>query len=93
MSTTVPAAGNRYGTWALTLSIVGIVALFAPAAVVVVLLGTAVSIIAVVLGIRGLLAVGAGRATNRPQSIAGIGLGVLGTLLWLTALLGVLVGV
>lgn len=93
MTTTRSGTGNRYGTWALTLSIVGIFALMAPAVAGVVFVGAAVSIAAVVLGVKGLLAFGTGGATNRPQSIAGIGLGVLGALLWLTALLGMVVGV
>lgn len=93
MSVTASGAGNRYGTWALALGIVGLLGLFAPAAAVVVFLGAAVSITAVVLGTNGVLAHAAGRVTNRPQAVAGIVLGLLGMLLWLTAVIGMVIGV
>ncbi|MBD8062359.1 hypothetical protein [Oceanitalea stevensii] len=69
--------GNRHGTWSLTLGVLGLLALLAPAATAVVLLGTVVSITAVVLGVNGVLAASGGRATNRPQAVAGILLGAL----------------
>ncbi|WP_454083595.1 hypothetical protein [Georgenia sp. Marseille-Q6866] len=51
------------------------------------------SITAVVLGVNGVLAASAGRATNRPQALAGILLGIVGSLLWLLAVVGVVIGV
>ncbi|PYG02332.1 hypothetical protein SAMN05216184_101805 [Georgenia satyanarayanai] len=85
--------GNRHGSWSLGLGVLGLVALLAPAATAVVLVGTVVSITAVVLGVNGVLAVSAGRATNRPQAVAGILLGAVGSLLWLLAVVGVVIGV
>ncbi len=93
MSSAVSTEGNRHGTWALALGIVGILALMAPALAVVVFLGAALSVAAVVLGINGVLAFSARRATNRPQAIAGIVLGVVGGLFWLLAIVGMVVGV
>lgn len=85
--------GNRHGSWALGLGIVGLLALIAPAAVVVVIAGAVVSITAVVLGINGVLAASARRATNRAQAVAGIVLGTVGSLLWLLAVAGMVIGV
>ncbi|WP_152189691.1 hypothetical protein [Georgenia satyanarayanai] len=84
---------NRLGSWALGLGVLGLVALLAPAAVAVVVAGALVSITAVVLGVNGVLAHSAGRASNRPQAVAGILLGAVGALLWLLAVVGVVIGV
>lgn len=90
--------GNRYGTWALTLGIAGLVLLMAPiigaevVAVVVILLGTAISVAAVVFGINGVLAFTAGRAGTRHTAILGIVLGVVGAFFWLLAVLGLVLG-
>jgi len=88
----VPEAGNRAGGWALTLGIVGLLALFAPAAVVVVIVGAAVSATAVVLGITGGLAFTAGRAATRHTAVTGIVLGLVGFLFWLLAIIGMVIG-
>lgn len=85
--------GNRLGHWALGLAVLGLVMLIAPAAVGVVVVGAVVSVTAVVLGINGVLARSAGRATNRPQAVAGILLGTVGSLMWLLAVVGVVIGV
>jgi hypothetical protein len=85
--------GNRHGTWALALGVLGLLVLIAPAAIAVVVAGTVVSITAVVLGVNGVLAASAGRATNRPQAVAGILLGAVGALLWLLAVAGLVIGV
>lgn len=85
--------GNRQGTWALVLGIAGLLALFAPAVAAVTVVGAAVSVTAVVLGINGVLAASAHRATNRPQAVAAIVLGTVGSLLWLTAIIGMVIGV
>lgn len=85
--------GNRLGSWSLGLGVLGLVLLLAPAVTAVVVVGALVSITAVVLGINGVLAVSARRATNRPQAVAGILLGAVGSLLWLLAVVGVVIGV
>jgi len=97
--TTSAAEGNRFGTWALTLGIAGLVLLMAPIvgaevmAVVVILVGTAISVSAVVLGINGVLAWTTGRAGTRHTAILGIVLGVVGAIFWVLAILGLLLGV
>ena len=97
MSETTPT-GNRAGAWALGLGIAGLLLLLAPvigsmvAAVVVILLGTAVSASAVVLGINGLLAYNRGWTATRYTAVLGIVLGVVGSFFWLFSLLGLILG-
>lgn len=99
MSDAATAEGNRQGAWALGLGIVGLVLLMAPiigaeiVAVVVILLGTAVSVAAVVLGINGVLAWSRGHAGTRYTAVLGIVLGVVGAVFWLLAVLGLVLGV
>lgn len=99
MSDAVTTEGNRQGAWALALGILGLVLYMAPiigaelVAVVVILLGTAVSVAAVVLGINGVLAWSRGHAGTRYTAVLGIVLGVAGAAFWLLAALGLIVGV
>lgn len=96
MTSTGPTARNRLGSWALGLGIAGILGLMAPvglAPAVLLPLGAAVAVAAVVLGITGVVAHSAGRAANRPQAVAGIVLGFVGSVLWVLAIVGMLAGV
>lgn len=89
-------AGNHLGSWALGLGIGCLVGLLAPvglAPAVLLPLGAVVALAAVVLGTAGVRAYSAGRASNRPQAVAGIVLGAVGTLLWLLAIVGMLADV
>ena len=88
--TSPSTVGNRHGTWGLGLAVAGILALLAPAHLASVVVGTAVSLTAVALGVNGVLAARAHRATNRAQAVAAVVLGLVGVVLWLLAIAGTL---
>lgn len=83
---------RRFGVWSLVLGIVGIFALLGPAYVVTVIVGGAISATAGVLGINGVLAIRGGQQDDRAMSITGIVLGGIGLFFWITAMIGVALG-
>ncbi|MFV0427563.1 MAG: DUF4190 domain-containing protein [Beutenbergiaceae bacterium] len=76
-------AENGKGTGALVLGILALVVCFAP------VVGTALSVVGIILGHQGRRAADAGRANNRGIATAGFVLGIVGTVLSLLGLLGV----
>jgi len=93
-----PATGNRLGTWAVVLGILGMVWLVVPApdnrvvTTVLVLAGAAISLTSVILGARGIRAARAGRAATQHTAVVGIALGAIASLFWVTAVLGLVLG-